>query len=588
MQHCPDISFTDITEVYLQEFRRGKRVSLQSLAKKFPQFADRILSEIPLMTALEKDRSPSKVELPEIPQYQWVEELGRGSSGVVYKAKHASGKLVAIKLVRYDRGLANLGRLDREIESLSRLRHPHIVTIDSFGVCDDYLYIVTNLIEGITFSELLKPNPSVQAMYWISELRNDPSLLATWGGQVASALDYIHQNRIIHRDIKPSNLLIDRSGKCWIIDFGLAKVCESGMSVTQSNQIVGTPRFMAPEQLRGVVDIRCDLYSLGRTLYEIAAHDNDRTAQTSGSVPIAELAPSLATELGKIIDKACHPQPEMRYQSAKELDAVFHRFLDGKSPSDRRRVGKRMTEQEFKMRMRRRVKYAIAACLSCFMVMTAILIAPRFVAEPTHQADSVIHPQKPNASLKKLASAIEDPQSGMVEVIGEAIKHSVVSHGEDKATVDEITTKIDQIVQKVSTDGLKPGELDTLIDKYRSSPIMNANRIIALHHPLHNSTLNAAEKVRGHGILDLFAKAVVNKQVQADHADRLLASLFQGEIPKLEQIVSVNIPDQTLVAWLRLVESSFHDELRAAASVQSQSNEELKAIIDGFLQQHAQ
>ena len=580
-----EISYTDITEVYLNELRRGNRVSARSLAKKFPQFADRILAELPMMAALESDLGSHRPSIPKIPHYQLLEEIGRGTSGVVYKAKHDSGKLVAVKLVRFDRELSNFARLDREIESLSRLSHPHVVTIESFGTGEDYVYIVTNLIEGITLAELLAAKPSVQAKYWISELRSDWSLLATWGLQIASALEAIHQNKIIHRDIKPSNLLIDRSGKCWIIDFGLAKVSEIGMSVTQSKQIAGTPRFMAPEQLRGVVDVRCDIYSLGRTLYELASHDFSRAANPNESPASSGLNPSIPAELGKMIDKACDPHSESRYQSAKEFGTVLSRFLQGNTPSDRRRFGKRMTEEEFKTAMRRRVKYAIAGGCLCFLATSSILIIPKILPQPNHNPASVIQPQKQNSSLKKLASAIENEESGLVEVIGEAIKSSVVIQGNDQISAEEVTSKIDQIVKKVTTDGLKPGELDTLIKNYRNSPMMNANKVSALHHPLHSSTLTPNEKLRGHNTLELFAKAIVNKQIHPEKADRVLASLFQGDIPTLEQIVSLKIPDQAIDSWLKLVESSFHDELQSVVNVESQSNQHLKGIIDGFLNQ---
>ena len=197
----------------------------------------------------------------------------------------------------------------------------------------------------------------------------------------------------------------------------------------------------------------------------------------------------------------------------------------------------------------------------------------------------MIKPQEKNHSLKKLASAIENEESGFVAVIGEALKHSVVSQSSDEATANEVTSKIDRIVEKVTTEGLKPGELDSLIKNYRNSPIMNANKVTALHHPLHSSTLSSNEKMRGHATLELFAKAIVNKRVQPDKADRVLASLFQGEIPRLEQIVSLHIPDETLRSWLRLVESSFGAEFQRTINEGNKSNHELKSIIDNFLQQ---
>lgn len=585
MQASPDISYTDITEVYLQELRRGNRVSVQSLAKQFPQYSKRILSEFPMMAALESDLGGKQLPLPRIPNYQLIEEIGSGSSGVVYKAKHENGRIVAIKLVRLDREFSNFGRLDREIESLSRLSHPHIVKIESFGTIEDYVYIVTNFVEGISLGELMAQKPSLQARYWRSELESDWTLLATWGHEIANALEYIHQNKIIHRDIKPSNLLIDKSGKCWIIDFGLAKVNDIGMTVTQSRQIAGTPRFMAPEQLRGVLDLRCDIYSLGRTLYELASQGQVANTHGNETPVLSHVNPSVSEELASIIDKACEPHSERRYQSSKEMVAVLARYLNGLSPCDRRRVGKRMTEQEFKTALRRRVRYAIAGGIVCFLVTTAILVIPKLMPSPSKPSLSVIKPQEKNHSLKKLASAIENEESGFVAVIGEALKHSVVSQSSDEATANEVTSKIDRIVEKVTTEGLKPGELDSLIKNYRNSPIMNANKVTALHHPLHSSTLSAKEKVRGHATLELFAKAIVNKRVQPAKADRVLASLFQGEIPRLEQIVSLHIPDETLRSWLRLVESSFGAEFQRTINESNQANHELKSIIDNFLQQ---
>ncbi len=234
-----------------------------------------------------------------------------------------------------DDNLLNIGRLDREIESLSRLRHPNIVAIEEFGSVENYVFIVTNLVEGIPLSELSASRPSLQGRYWVSELCNNWNLLASWGLEISSALEYIHQNKIIHRDIKPSNLLVDKLGKCWIVDFGLAKVTvnEEGLSLSQTGHVVGTPRFMAPEQLRGAVDPRSDIYSLGRTLSEIicAVSGKAERFRSSEHTSILALHPDLPQELGKIIDKASDPQVERRHQSAKELVAVFNRFLDGKT-----------------------------------------------------------------------------------------------------------------------------------------------------------------------------------------------------------------------------------------------------------------
>ena len=135
-------SFTDISEVYLSELRRGNRVSLESLAKRFPQYAERILNELPAMelldSALRGSSGNAENSLPTIPGYTLIEELGQGASGTVYRAKDArSGRLVAIKLLRPFSHPSDLLRFEREIESLSRVQHPRIVKILSYGTAED-------------------------------------------------------------------------------------------------------------------------------------------------------------------------------------------------------------------------------------------------------------------------------------------------------------------------------------------------------------------------------------------------------------------------------------------------------------------
>ncbi|MCU0721577.1 MAG: serine/threonine protein kinase, partial [Pirellula sp.] len=356
MAGLEELSFSDICEVYLQEYRAGNKVNLRALAKKFPKFSDRILQELPHMALLESslkpDRSLTILDDFQSTNYEIQDEIGRGASGVVFRTKDRStNRLVALKLMKLSRNPESAMRLTREIESLSRLNHPNVVSIIDQGAIKDHVFIVMSLVDGCCMSDFFSKTPTLLASYWISDLKNDWSRLANWGREIAGALEYIHSQNIYHRDLKPANILIDRDGKCFITDFGLAKIRNEGVGVSRSGVVVGTPRYMAPEQMRGVVDQRSDLYSLGRTLYELACLGADESYNCHEQVdlaPICKINPQVPPELGQLIDKACDQVAERRFQNASEFVAVLQRYLDGKSPCERRRPGKRMSEREFK------------------------------------------------------------------------------------------------------------------------------------------------------------------------------------------------------------------------------------------------
>ncbi len=593
MQSPTQISFSDIGEVYLQELRRGNSVSLKALAKHFPQFSDRILHELPAMALLEgslRQKQSTTPEKLEIPGYELLNELGRGSSGVVYKGRDTkSSKTVAIKVVKVNPVAGDLKRLDREIESLSRLNYPNIVSIFAHGAIGDHVYIVMNFIDGCSMAELLEPNPSILASYWISELNSNWSRLAAWGLEISEALEYVHRQKIFHRDLKPANLLVDRNGKCWITDFGLAKVRGNDLSASRSGMVVGTPRFMAPEQMRGLVDRRSDIFSLGRTLYEIASIGADDVRCVNQRVdlsPICDVNPRVPAELGKIIDKASDQVAERRFQSVGELTAVIERFLEGKKPCDRRRPGKRMSEQQYKAAMRRRYQLAVAGAGLVFGVtLTTMLVMHTWGGNgrKSFAHDGSAPPPVATESFKNLAAKIENSDAGFVEVIGEAIKHSVTqkASGEQAKNIED---KIDRIVNQVSTQGLRPGELDGIIQGYRHSSLSVSDKVLALAVPLRSTALAEQDKIRGHQILTLFAKSIVNKHVSSAEAERVLAALFQGNIPRLEQIVEMRIPDNTFVSWLRVVEGTFGQHFSTVAAEPLQVPEELNEILDQFLQ----
>lgn len=187
---------------------------------------------------------------------------------------------------------------------------------------------------------VVTPNPTVDAN---DRAANEPASFidcreaARMAGDLAGALHFAHLHGVLHRDVKPSNILVDRDGTVWITDFGLAKHDESG-DLTRTGDVIGTLRYMSPEQLQGETDIRSDVYSLGLTLHELLAgqpafDDNlkatliqRKTAQPPP--PLRSLNNRIPRDLETIVQKACTPLPADRYQTALELAEDLQRFVD--------------------------------------------------------------------------------------------------------------------------------------------------------------------------------------------------------------------------------------------------------------------
>jgi hypothetical protein len=186
-------------------------------------------------------------------------------------------------------------------------------------------------------------------------------------------------------------------------------------------------------------------------------------------------------------------------------------------------------------------------------------------------------------SFKSLASKIQSNDAGFVEVVGEAIKQSVV-RGSENDTAKKVEDKIDKIVRHVSKEGLKPGELDEIINGYRRSSLNSSDKILALLVPLNNSGLSVQEKMNGQRTLERFAKTVLSKKISIEEADRMLAALFLGNIPKLEQMIEIQVPEQAFASWLVLVEQTFENRFNEVGDTPALVHDELSQILDTFLQ----
>jgi eukaryotic-like serine/threonine-protein kinase len=275
-----------------------------------------------------------------IGRYQIIEEIGRGSMGVVYKAHDPNLAIdLALKVLRKDR-ISNepfLRRFIAEARALGRLDHPEIVRVFNVDREGDDVYIAMEYIVGTPFTKVMKETSFTAAA------------VAEFAMHMARALGYAHQKGIVHRDVKPGNIICTADGGLKITDFGIARIEDpAGAEETLAGEILGTPAYMSPEQVLGrTVDGRSDLFSLGIILYEMAT--GSRPFQGEGltaiftaitnwdPVPVHERNPAMPRPLSDAIMKCLARDPKERHQNGRELAAAVALALAPDLPAAVRR-----------------------------------------------------------------------------------------------------------------------------------------------------------------------------------------------------------------------------------------------------------
>jgi serine/threonine-protein kinase len=268
-------------------------------------------------------------------RYHAVRELGRGSMGVVYEGfDPVIGRRVAIKTMLTE-GLTSQefeeyrARFQREAQAAGVLSHPNIVNVFDYGEDSGILYLIMEYLEGKSLEKLVE-GQNILPIETIIPLC----------GQVCNALDHAHQHGIVHRDIKPANIMVLGNGLVKVTDFGIAKMVSLGM--TQTGQVLGTPNYMSPEQVKGrQIDGRSDIFSLGIILYDLVTGEMPFAGQNittviykiinENPVPPRELDASIHPGLSYVICKALAKSPDERYQTCRELadDLKNFRSLGG-------------------------------------------------------------------------------------------------------------------------------------------------------------------------------------------------------------------------------------------------------------------
>lgn len=326
------------------------------------------------------DAGAEETRAKRIGDFEIVREIGRGGMGVVYEAHQISlARRVALKILPFAAMLdaRQVARFKNEAQAAAQLYHPNIVPVHAVGVERGVHFYAMKFIEGQPLDHAIRElarargfrddatvslsgerkaingldadetvsypirTPSGESVLSVERGRYLPTVIRI-GIQAAEAIHAAHEFGIVHRDIKPSNLLLDADLHLWVTDFGLAR-CQSDVTLTRSGDLIGTLRYMSPEQATGqsaLVDHRSDIYSLGATLYELLtlrpafggddAQNLIRRISQEEPKSLRQLCPDVPLDLQTVIAKAMSKQPADRYATASDFADDLRRVLEGK------------------------------------------------------------------------------------------------------------------------------------------------------------------------------------------------------------------------------------------------------------------
>jgi serine/threonine protein kinase len=475
-------------EEYQEALGAGHPVDREAFLAQHAEVADRLAG---YLEALELIQSVGEAVTPQsgsagnamplgpgdsLGEFRILREVGRGGMGVVFEAEQLGlpERRVALKVLSMSAALdpRTLQRFRVETQAAACLNHPNIVPVFSAGCERDIPFYAMPLIKGRSLAEILNAMSSDERTSALASL--PPAAVAgpepRWhvavarlGLQAAEALEHAHALGVVHRDIKPSNLIVDAEWRLWVTDFGLARLACNDPGLTSTGELVGTLRYMSPEQIRGepgAGDARTDIYALGVTLYEATTlrpvfEASDRSALLHHILdddPPAprSIDPGIPKDLETIILKAMDKLPTARYATARDLADDLRRFLD-----DRPILARRPSLVERSVRWARRHRALLATAVAGIGLSMAIGMITLWRAKRQAEENLAKVTEARKQEFRAFDWAIGINDMVTVPLIQEATSAGVLDQGRRLASYRQVLSFYTWMVKTLPAQGLR-------------------------------------------------------------------------------------------------------------------------------------
>ena len=584
---------SELLDRYLYALEHANSIDVDSMLEGHPELTDAFhayISQLDLLHGLAHELPTAGTEgtaessglaagvAMHLGDFRIIREIGRGGMGIVYEAHQNSlDRRVALKLLPIAAMLDSrqIARFKNESRAAGQLRHPNVVPVFSVGAERRIHFYAMQLIDGPSVDAWIQRHGENGESNQTSSRDNHWRSVVGYAVEIADALHCAHESGVVHRDVKPSNLLLDHDGKIWITDFGLA-TCQSELSITISGDVLGTMRYMSPEQAAGrseQVDHRTDVYSLAATVFEmltlqpaISGEDGPAILRSIESAPpprLLDFIDGIPSDLTVVLQKAMAKRKDDRYESSRAFASDLQAVLDDR-PIGAKPLSAAIRVARWTSRHHRSVA-AVSSVLAVglvWLVVSVLMILQESQAAHDSKIQRDIHFNQAFSTVDELSSlslklasvpGTEQIRKSLLQETLDYYRQFVAQAADDPRLDQQIAvthTRIGNLISELEGSANAVEHYQTAAELYEklSEPIHQSNSL--RQHVAHNWNqlgLALAKTNRASGSQQAYGKAISIQRALAtqnpNHADYLTEwatsinnlGLLQREMGRIEK-----------------------------------------------------